>query len=321
MMTAAAASGENGGKKWQAALPCSTSAAVAMCAVSHLFVGLTAWLLRPSDAGDEKEFSDVVWTLSPPICAYLFFWTAALSETARGAAAVLVRVSSLLLLAVAAAAVAGTVAGSAGMFLATVYSAASCARALAERRQLAGTERSAAAQSAALRYRSRAEERHDQEFRTLVVLCMIFLVPVPLLLLLLDRWRRSSSPEPVSELELRLVVVAAGPCLVAARLLLLRGGPLEGGNSDGMVCLAVTLILLCCFVATVCVFEFVGGVGMMVYFWVAAMGTAGYLGYGLAVHARYEQLITFNRRQPRPAQDASGLLVGRDEEDAVSAHI
>ncbi|KAL6595699.1 hypothetical protein ACP70R_004042 [Stipagrostis hirtigluma subsp. patula] len=142
------AAAKNEGETLPAAL--SGASMVAMGAASLLFVGLTAWLLQRSGAGGKKGFVGVVWTLSPPICAYLFFWTPALSEAERDAAApVLARVVFLLLLADAGSNMAGPLAGSAAMFLATVYSAGASGRALAELRQLAGTERSAATAAAA----------------------------------------------------------------------------------------------------------------------------------------------------------------------------
>ncbi|KAL6658458.1 hypothetical protein ACP70R_004044 [Stipagrostis hirtigluma subsp. patula] len=311
MMDVAAA--KNEGEKLPAAL--DSAAMVAMGAVSLLFVGLTAWLLQPSGAGDEKEFSDVVWTLSPPICAYLLFWTAALSEAARDVAAVLVRLSFLLLLANAGTATAGPLAGSAAMFLATVYSAAASGHALAVRRQLAGTDFSAAAaaQSAA-RYRSRAEEDHERTCRKVLVSAIVVMAALVFLVALLP-------PEPESEFKLGFLVFVAGTCLVVVRLTLLRGGPFEDGDPDAMVFLAMALIVVCWAVAAACVVVFLGGVALAVYLWVAAMGAAGYLGYGVAVDARYQQLVAINRRQPRRAQDVGGLLVGRDEEDACSAHI
>ncbi|KAL6658459.1 hypothetical protein ACP70R_004045 [Stipagrostis hirtigluma subsp. patula] len=314
------AAANNEGDKPPAAL--STAAVVTMGALSLLFVGLTAWLLRPSGAGDEAEFHDLTWTLSPPICAYLFFWTAALSGAARGAAAtaVLARASFLLLLADAGAAMADPVASSAAMFLATLYSAAAAGRAFAERRQLAGTERSAAAAArSAPCYRSRAEERHEQEPRTGFAWAMVFAVAAPFAAMSLNR--RMLSPESESETELGFLLIAAGPCLLASRLMALRGGPLEDGDPDGMVSCAIVLVVLCWVAAAVCVNVFAGEVAATVYLWLAAMGTAGYLGYGVAVDARYQQLVSIKRRQPRTAQDASGLLVGRDEEDACSARI
>ncbi|KAL6658457.1 hypothetical protein ACP70R_004043 [Stipagrostis hirtigluma subsp. patula] len=96
------------------------------------------------------------------------------------------------------------------------------------------------------------------------------------------------------EFELGFLVFAAGPCLVAWRLNL-RGGPFEDGDPDAMVFLAMCVIVVCWGAAAVCVVAFVGEVALGVYFWVSAMGTAGYLGYGLAVDARYEQLVAIKR--------------------------
>ncbi|KAL6658452.1 hypothetical protein ACP70R_004038 [Stipagrostis hirtigluma subsp. patula] len=58
------------GKKRPAALP--RAAAVATCALSLLFAGLTAWALHRSAAGDGECLSAVVRRLAPLICTCLF---------------------------------------------------------------------------------------------------------------------------------------------------------------------------------------------------------------------------------------------------------
>ena len=140
-----ASSRTNESNKWPAAL--SRAGAVAMSATSLLFAWLAAGTLRRCSAMDEAEvFSGVLWGLSPVIWAYLYSWTAALSPAPRAQGAggtVFARTATacMLLLAAAADKLIAPIAGTAAIVLAPLCSACACGRALAERRQRAGTER------------------------------------------------------------------------------------------------------------------------------------------------------------------------------------
>ncbi|KAL6658453.1 hypothetical protein ACP70R_004039 [Stipagrostis hirtigluma subsp. patula] len=249
----------------------------------------------------------------------------ALSDTRRAATLALVRASYVALLADAASALAGPAAAAAALLLATVHCAAAAGRAVAERRQRAGTERSsAAAARSAPRYRSRAEERHEQYGRVgffVGITVMVAGVPAGQCLVAAPETETAAGLAR-GEAALGALVVVAGPCLLATRLLLLREKPLVAVTE--LATLAVAFAALVGLTLSMSIRHHVYGPAMnrtMVAMWLVAMATAGYMGYGLAVHARYKQLMTIKRRQPPSAQDASGLLVGRDEEDACSAHI
>jgi hypothetical protein len=118
---------------------------------------------------EEEVFSGVLWGLSPLIWAYLYSWTAALSPAPRAQGAggtVFARTATvcMLLLAATADKLIAPVAGAAAIVLAPLYSAYACGRALAERRQRAGTERwSAATVASTPSYQSRAEEQKERE--------------------------------------------------------------------------------------------------------------------------------------------------------------
>ncbi|KAL6870793.1 hypothetical protein ACP4OV_014641 [Aristida adscensionis] len=304
-----AAAAKNDGEKRSAAL--SPAGAVAMAALSLLFGWLTDRALRPSGAGDDPAATlfGVVWRTSPLVCAYLFCWTVALSPPApMDAAALFARVSYLLLLAVAGASLLGPLAAAAAMLLATVYSAAAAGRALAERRQRAGAERSSAAAAARAtpRYRSRT-----------------FMAAVLAAVMSLDMWTDVHlEPGAAAEATPGMLAAAACPVLLAARLALLRAGPRDGGGERRGVAVALAPVYWVMFMACISCLPGGGGVRRVTAVaWAVAMGTAGCVGYSLAVDARYELLMTIKRSQPRRAQDASGLLVGRDEEDACPAHI
>ncbi|KAL6595696.1 hypothetical protein ACP70R_048036 [Stipagrostis hirtigluma subsp. patula] len=281
------------GKKQLAALP--RAAAVTARALSLLFAGLTAWFLHRSGAGDDECLSAIVRRLAPLICACLFSSAVALSDTRRAATLALVRASYVALLADAASALAGPAAVAAAMLLATVHCAAAAGRALAERQQRAGTERSSAAAARSTpRYRSRAEERHEQYGRVgffAAITVMVARVPAGLCLV--------AAPEEteagLARGEAALVVVA-GPCLLATRLLLLRERPLVAVTE--LATLAVAFAALVGLTVSMSIRHLVYGPAMnrmMIAMWLVAMATAGYMGYGLAVHARYKQLMTIKR--------------------------
>nr|TKV99616.1 hypothetical protein SEVIR_8G055700v2 [Setaria viridis] len=283
-----------------------------MCAASLLFAGLTAWVLCSSDAGDGEDKFSVVRRLSPLICAYLLLWTVAFSESeARAAlAARFMRASYLPLLAYLAAKVVGPLAGAAEACAATSFAAAAAGRALAEHRLHAGAERSAAAAAEnTARYRSRAEEGNEGCVGVMAVFLMAFFAAV----LCAIMWFESGE----SKLS---TVVFAGPYLLITRLVLLRRGPLEDAGSEkaGMATFGLVLwwpILVILFVGLA-----IGEAAMMVVSWASTTAMAGYLGYGIAVHQSFEQLMIV-KRQPPAVQDASGLPVGRDGEHAATVHI
>ncbi|TVU26138.1 hypothetical protein EJB05_28674 [Eragrostis curvula] len=266
--------------------------------------------------------SAVLWRLSPLICSYLFSWTVALSE-ARGAISKFMRVSYMLLLAVAAAKLVGDRAGAAVMFLTTVYSAILSGRALAERRQLAGTERSADdAALSATSYQSRAEDDHDWNCRTVLKCCHVFMVVV---LTLVMSSTVLSAPGPEAETDgevvLSLFVSFAAPSLLAARMILLYGGAFHSGSMWEEPFGAMVLRFIGWIVSAVLVGFLFGPSSGVAFFWLAPMRTAGLLGYRQGVSARYKQLVAIKRSQPRTAEDASGLLAGRDKEDVCYVHI
>uniref|UniRef100_K3ZM11 Uncharacterized protein n=1 Tax=Setaria italica TaxID=4555 RepID=K3ZM11_SETIT len=267
-----------------------------MCAVSLLFAGLTAWVLCSSDAGDGEDKFSVVRRLSPLICAYLLLRTVALSESeARAAlAARFMRASYLPLLAYLAAKVVGPLAGA----------ASACAAAAACR---APRRAPAPRRGGAVGRRRRGEHRALPEPRrggargvrrghgrlphgliSAAVLCAIM-------------WFESG------ESKLSTVVFFAGPYLLITRLVLLRREPLEdaglekAGRGHGHLWPRPLA-------------------AMMVVSWASTTAMAGYLGYGIAVHQSFEQLMIV-KRQPPAVQDASGLPVGRDGEHAAAVHI
>ncbi|RCV37334.1 hypothetical protein SETIT_8G054700v2 [Setaria italica] len=269
-----------------------------MCAVSLLFAGLTAWVLCSSDAGDGEDKFSVVRRLSPLICAYLLLRTVALSESeARAAlAARFMRASYLPLLAYLAAKVVGPLAGA----------ASACAAAAACR---APRRAPAPRRGGAVGRRRRGEHRALPEPRrggargvrrghgrlphgliSAAVLCAIM-------------WFESG------ESKLSTVVFFAGPYLLITRL---------RRRAAGMATFGLVLwwpILVILFVGLA-----IGEAAMMVVSWASTTAMAGYLGYGIAVHQSFEQLMIV-KRQPPAVQDASGLPVGRDGEHAAAVHI
>ncbi|TVU26151.1 hypothetical protein EJB05_28687, partial [Eragrostis curvula] len=317
------AAAENEGQKWPAALP--RRAVVTMSALSVLFAWLAARFLRRPSATNEEvalSFSAVVWQLSPLICSYLFFWTVALSGK-RGALAMSMRVSFMLLLAAAAAAkLVGPNAGAAVMFLATVFSATASGRALADRRQRAGIERSADAVALCTpSYRSRAEHEYERGLVHFFVFAAVFLVGMLSLVVLLDAWLAPQpGTTPPGEVNLGVLVFFTGPGLLVTRMFLLHGRP-----SDPAVPVACWMAIVAGVVGWIVIAillgVFFGEVAATVFFWVVGMGLAALLGYGQGMRWRYEQLMAIKRSQPRMAQDASGLLIGRDKEDVCHAQI
>ncbi|CAL4989182.1 unnamed protein product [Urochloa decumbens] len=318
MEEVAAASGQNKDKK---------SPAVIVCVVSLLFALFAARALCHLSSGEAEEevVSAVVWALSPPICAYLFFWAVALSgPKVADVLSLLVRVTFMPLLADAAAHLVTSTpcAGAAAMFLATVYSAIKVGRALSFWRQRVGTERTAitAAATSAPSYRSRAEDEHDRPGCGVVV-GMLFAAGMPFAIMSLVALTAepAAKPEIGGDVVLGLLMLGAGPFLLVMRHLQLEGSPLQADNED-FVWSMVSAVIGCVVVAGVAGAH-VGTTAAVVVVWAGALGMAGIFGYGRALEAQYERLAAIKRSEPRTAQDASGLLVGRDEEDACSAHI
>ncbi|CAL4995138.1 unnamed protein product [Urochloa decumbens] len=314
----AAASSKNEDKNSPSPAP-PRARAVIVCVVSLLFTLFAARALRRSSGADEDQLvSTVVWALSPPICAYLFFWAVALSgPTVAGALSLLARVTFLPLLADAATnLVASPCAGAAAMFLATVYSAVMVGRAVSFRWQRAGTEQTAitAAATSAPSYRSRAEDKHDRSGCGVVV-GMPFVAGMPFAIMSLVALSSEPDAEIGGDAALGVFMLGAGPFLLVMRHLQLegKGSPLQTDTED-FVWSMVSAVIGCVVVAGVAGVH-VGAAAAVVVVWAGALAMARFFGYGRALEAQYERLAAIKRSEPRTAQDASGLLVGRDEED------
>ncbi|CAL4989183.1 unnamed protein product [Urochloa decumbens] len=267
-----------------------------MCVLTLLFTWLTARTLQSSSAAG--ALSAVLWAMSPPICAYLFSWTIALNFSGA------------------------TDTCAAVVFLATLYSAATLGRAIADRRQRAGNDQTAAAAAAATpSYQSRGEvlvERHRRE--ALVygspIIAAVISTTVSLVL-----WYCSPLDEedevPIGEVGLDLLVFVAGPWLAVTGQQLLD--PLMAG-SDTML-LAMVLGLVGWIAVAILAAVGFGTIAAVLVIWAGALGMAGFLGYCLVVEAHYRELMVIKRSEARVEKDASGLLDGRDVEDACSDHI
>nr|CAB3489328.1 unnamed protein product [Digitaria exilis] len=286
---AAAASIQNEGTYSPTAL--SRRRAVTMFVLSLLFVWLAAMTLRHSITGGKEEdhpaSAAVVWSLSPLVCGYLFYLTVAL-QGVKGAGSMCFRVTYLLLLTGAGARLVNPIAGAAAMFMTTVHSAVKLGGALAVHRQQMGTEVAAAtAAMSASPYRSSAEVRQVQSNRTVVSVSVAFLVQ--------------------GEVGLFLLMIFVGPLLLVTRQLTLLGNPLQVEACTFVVSLVVGIFVWIVAMVVACVVG--GGNALGIVVCAAALAMAGFFGCGRGVEAQYEEL------------DASGLLVGRDEEDACPAHI
>ncbi|KAF8730991.1 hypothetical protein HU200_016871 [Digitaria exilis] len=213
------------------------------------------------------------------------------------------------------------------MFLVTVHSAIMLGRALAVLRQKAGTEITAVAVAmSSSPYRSRAEEWYVQYSRRAVIVSISIVLVGTSGTWALVTWL---SPTPLAkeeeghieqgELALCSIMTVVGLLLPLTRQLMLNGSPLQVEADTFYVSMGVGFLV---WIVAMVVAGVVGsGNAPGIVSWAIALAMAGYFGYGRAVEAEYDELMAVKRSEPRRAEDASGLLGGRDEEDACSAHI
>ena len=301
--SARASGNNNDSNKCPAVL--SRAGAVAMSAASLLFAWLAAGTLRRCGAmGEEEVFSGVLWGLSPLIWAYLYSWTAALSRGAGGGSGTAgfarTDTACLLLLANAMDRLIAPVAGAAAIVLPPLYSAYACGRALAKRRQRAGTERwSAATVASTPTYQSRAEEQEERERKAhsvsfLETVALTFSVNVGCISWMLPetKWEAPST---------EAVFYLAGPLILAVQLMLMPpcmfGSPVLAMD-DVRAVAAVVGAVGWLVVGTSVVGSLFGTIAGTVVVWMGELGMVGFLGYFLAVEAHYEQLMVIERYNP-----------------------
>ncbi|TVU26150.1 hypothetical protein EJB05_28686, partial [Eragrostis curvula] len=133
----------------------------------------------------------------------------------------------------------------------------------------------------------------------------------------LDAWIGPEEEMSVPKVEVNLcaLVFFTGPGLLVTRMLLLHGRPFDPAVPEACW-LAIVAGVFGWVVVAILGGVLFGEEAVTGFAWVVVMGLAGLLGYGQGVRARYEQVMANKRSQPRTAQDASGLLVGREREDA-----
>ncbi|TVU26141.1 hypothetical protein EJB05_28677, partial [Eragrostis curvula] len=171
------------------------------------------------------------------------------------------------------------------MFVATAYSAAASGRALADRRQCAGTERSAdAAALSTPCYRSREEHKYDRGEVRAFNFVAVFLVATIFFVMLLDAWLGPEKRTPPGKGNLGMLVFFTGPGLLVTRMLLLHGRPFNPAIPESCW-LAIVAGVLGWVVIAILLGVFFGEVAVLVFLWIVVMGLAGLLGYGQGVCA------------------------------------
>ncbi|KAF8711149.1 hypothetical protein HU200_029157 [Digitaria exilis] len=126
------------------------------------------------------------------------------------------------------------------------------------------------------------------------------------------------SSAEVRQVQSNRTVVSVSVAFLVVMLTLL-GNPLQVEACTFVVSLVVGIFVWIVAMVVACVVG--GGNALGIVVCAAALAMAGFFGCGRGVEAQYEELVGVKRSEPRMAQDASGLLVGRDEEDACPAHI
>lgn len=251
--------------------------------VSLLYVVLAPWLLW--HAADQPLA--LVCTFSLLACSYLFFWIHCLSET-MSVLIVFFRMSYIALLSSFIGHLIGPVNGMAVVYLETFYAAGMLGYAVAEYRQLVGSERSA---SAVVGHSSESKEK--QRRREEWVCYIAFLESCPSLMFL----ARMVWLVLVPDADRRILFVVMELSLETCGLSFYWGAFvaliwLDGAliSVDTVFCRVTVHFGAWCVLSALLTFVVGDAAGMLVL-WLITMVMVGFFGYSLAVYAHYKQIL------------------------------